>query len=419
MSHTFVDVQGLAGAFSLGAVQEGFDMVARRSLPGGFGDDSVEVNRQLLGNTNWEQQTGQWETWEPVEAAFACGTPPCSGFSLLNTSKGQNARGADAAINDCMKALVSYAGRCKGSDGLQGPQIVSFESVQGAFSQGRDLMKVLRTMMEEDTGNQYTLTHVKMSGSAVGSAQMRHRYYFVIHRIPFGINTPEEKRVVTYGDAIGDLVGAPEFTWGSQEYPTVNEPTDWALDKRDSPTLNSHIHPTTGKFVDLVNELEPYWFAGEDINKAVKRLGYKPDAVRANRYNEDGTVRGWTWPRRIDPEKPGYVITGGGVLSFVHWAEPRFLTIREISRLMGYPDSWAWNFVSTPMRASMLIGKCSPVQSNRFIAKAVHDALDGDPQTGDSNTISIGDREYLHNSTNVYKPWLKNQLAAREDVLYA
>lgn len=411
MTHPFIDVQGLAGAWTLGTVQAGFDLVGRRSLPGGFGDIAVEHNRHLLPG-DWEQQTGQWETWEPLEAAYVCGTPPCSGFSLLNTSKGKNARGADSIINDCMKALVRYSALCKGTDGLPGPQIVSFESVQGAFSQGRELMQSLRAMMEEDTGQAYTLTHVKMSGSAVGSAQYRHRYYFVIHRIPFGVNTPEKKPVVTYRDAIGDLIGA-DFVWEHQPYPAP--PTWWSSDKRDADRgLDCHIHPTSGKFVELVQELEPIWQPGESVQEPVKRLGRKPTAVKEKRYTHgaDQPLAGWTWPRRIDPRKPGYVITGGGILSFVHWAEPRFLTVREISRLMGYPDTWRWDYASSPMQASLLIGKCCPVQSGKWISEAVRDALDGEPQPGDSNTKLIGEREYLHDSTNVYKPWLKEQLEA-------
>ena len=407
MNHPFIDVQGLAGAWTLGTVQAGFDLVGRRSLPGGFGDNAVDHNRSLLPG-DWEQQTGQWETWEPLEAAYVCGTPPCSGFSLLNTSKGKNARGSDSVINDCMKALVQYSSLCKGTDGLKGPQVVSFESVQGAYSQGRELMQLLRGIMEENTGLAYDLTHVKMSGSAIGGAQMRHRYYFVIHRIPFGVDMPEKRRVVTYEDAIGDLIGA-DFVWEHQPYP--REATWWSADKRSAAGLDCHIHPTTGKFVELVNELEPMWYPGESVQDPVKRLGRCPTAVKPKRYTfgADQPLAGWTWPRRIDPRKPGYVITGGGILSFVHWAEPRFLTVRELSRLMGYPDSWRWDFASSPMQASLLIGKCCPVQSGKWISEWVKRALDGEP--GEQGRL-IGDREYLHDSTNVYKPWLKEQLAA-------
>lgn len=403
----FLDVEGLAGAWTLGSVQAGFELVGRRSLPGGFGDNSMDANRALVGD-GWEQQTGQYESWDPVHGVgYVCGTPPCSGFSLLNTSKGANARGSGSAINSCMRALVLYAASCRGLDGGLGPEVVAFESVQGAYKQGHDLMLALRDELEYTTGQWYDLTHVLMSGSATGGAQMRHRYYWVAHRIPFGVDPPERRRVITYEDAIGDLVGAAEFGWKAQPYPR-DPVSQWAAEKRAS-ALDCHVHAETGAFAKLINELAPLWNPGEDINVAVKRLGKRPEAIKPARYSPDTGLSGWSWPSRIRPNRPGYVLTGAGVLSFVHWSEDRFLTVRETSRLMGYPDTWRWDFCSTPMNASMLIGKCCPVSSGKWISEWVRRAIEGNP--GAPGEL-VGDHEYRHDSTNIYKPWLKEQLAA-------
>src|SRR4249920_2848051 len=124
----FVDCQGLAGAWTLGTVQAGFDLISRATLArtpvkDGFGDVVIDANRALVGD-GWEQQLGgNLDEWEPLgeaygtrPVAYVCGTPPCSGFSLLNNSAAAarkagkaapaTARGADSSINDCMKALV-------------------------------------------------------------------------------------------------------------------------------------------------------------------------------------------------------------------------------------------------------------------------------------------------------------------------
>jgi hypothetical protein len=77
MKFDFIDVQGLAGAWSLGSVQAGFRMKHRVSLPGGFGDEVTDANRHLLGG-DWEQQVGTADEWTPIETSFICGTPPCS-----------------------------------------------------------------------------------------------------------------------------------------------------------------------------------------------------------------------------------------------------------------------------------------------------------------------------------------------------
>ena len=436
----FVDCQGLAGAWTLGTVQtDAFELVARKSLPGGFGDAAVAANRSLIGH-DWEQETGLQETWEPAHGVgYLCGTPPCSGFSLLNTSRGANARGSESAINGCMKDLVTYASRCTGLDGRPGPEVVSFESVQGAFTTGRQWMQILRDIMVKGTGQEYHLTHVLMAGSAVGNAQMRHRYYFVLHRVPFGVTNPEKKRVVTYRDAIGDLSGAA-IQRGEQPYPGQAEwPSRYALDLRnDSGYFDEHDTVTPRALTRLVDEVAEWWQPGEDMQKAVRRMyeatGRRPENIREKAWLGDertekeirqlGYLKGWSWPVRIHPDKPGYVLTGGGLLSQVHWEEDRLLTAREASRMMGYPDSWDWSFTSHPMQASMLIGKCCPVTSGRWISGHVAEAIRGSYDEDGwahgmsyGDTKSIGEREWYHNSTIVYKPWLKEQAAEREHAL--
>lgn len=413
----FVDVQGLAGAWTLGTVQAGFDLKHRVSLPGGFGDIVMEANKHLVGD-GWQQEVGLAEDCTPQEGvAYACGTPPCSGFSLLNTSKGKNARGSGSAINHCMRELILYASSCTGLDGKRGPEVVSFESVQGAYKEGRSWMQELRDLLSYRTGEDYTLTHVLMSGSSVGAAQMRHRYYFVAHRVPFTVDAPKPDHVVTYSDAIGDLVGAPAYEWEKQPYPNPADSQFQRAARQLSDGLRDHVPPHSGAFVRLVDELAPHWQPGEDIHKALRRYGKRPAAIKESKWRgpeHKELVTGWSWPTRIHPDKPGYVITGAGVLNFVHYEESRLLTVRECSRLMGYPDDWTWSFVKSPMQASVLIGKCCPVDSGRWLSSWVHDSVLAhhmgiELERGDVE--QIGEGEFLHNSTQAYKPVLKQQLA--------
>lgn len=413
--YDFVDCQGLAGAWTLGTVgpkgigTDRFRLVARKSLPGGFGDEVVEANRHLLRG-NWESEIGDSDSWEPVVGvAFLSGTPPCSGFSLLNSSKKANARGPDAAINSCMKELARYAGGCTGADGLPGPEVVSFESVQGAYKEGRELMLILRDIISTRTRIPYTLSHVLMSGSSVGAAQMRHRYYPVFHRIPFGCDAPEPQRVVTYEDAIGDLQGL-DLKWEDQYL--RRKPATWATRLRRSDSrADAHVVVENAKLDKFLGDLMPFWEAGEDVTEPARRYrghhGVLPEAFTAKPKNWDyqhDRPGGWHHPTRIRPDKPGYVITGAGSTQFVHWSEDRLLTVRELSRLMGYPDSWSWSMARHPGHAGMWIGKCCPVDSGRWISGWVAKALDESPGAA-GEQVNCNNRELLHNFTLDYKRW--------------
>lgn len=414
--YPFVDCQGLAGAWTLGTAQTGrFELVHRCSQPGGFGDSSIRENQHLLAAVpDLELEDPEGYLWEPKVTGYVCGTPPCSGFSLMNASKKSNKRGPDSPINSCMTDLAKYGARCTGFDGLPGAEIIAFESVQQAYSTGRELMWRLRDIIEAISGQQYDLTHVKMSGASVGAAQYRHRYYFVAHRIPFGVDHPKPRHVVTYRDALEDLQGL-NLQWNDQPYVwKIGDPGSTFGDRlrRSDGQVSDHMAYTSNRDVSLLEELEDILAPGQSVKDLIENMDTPPQVLldrfpyTADDYRE---LRGWQWFKRIDPDKPGFVVSGGGAGDFVHWKEPRFLTVREISRLMGYPDSWRWpEEVSSVNVASALVGKCCPVNSGKWISEAVADALDGNPQNNGMADEILGspqNREYLHNSSLDYRRW--------------
>lgn len=421
----FIDCQGLAGAWTLGAAQAGFEVVHRASL-GKFGDEVIEANRTLVPGP-WEQDPGDGSyEWAPMTGALLAGTPPCSGFSLLNKSKLKNARGVDSAINNCMRELVRYAGQCYGTDRRPGPEFVSLESVQGAYSKGRPLMQELRAILEGISQQRYDLSHVLMSGSAVGAAQMRHRYFAVWHRVPFGIDPPERRRVVTYRDAIGDLEGLRTDSWDEQDVSYTDVRGSWWLheqeiiprldwmygDEESGPLyeVRDHVEPSNGRIKLILEHLEPYWPSGTSMTDAIRShradRGFIPQEIERWWDYEADQMKGFTHETRVRADRPGYVLTGGGVTNFVHYSEPRFLTVRECARLMGFPDTWSWKVAKNVNQASNWIGKICPVQSGRWIAEWIGHALEGEPG---APLELIGDREWYFNCTLDYKPWLREQ----------
>jgi len=404
----FVDCQGLAGAFTLGTVQAGFNLVHRVSLEGGFGDEVVDRNRHLLGD-GWRQDEGTLpEEWARGAAGVVCGTPPCAGFSMMNT---RNERGPDNPINHCMAKLVEYGALCWGADGERGAEIISFESVQGAFKKGRGLMQALRELADETSGQRYDLHHVMMSGASVGSAQYRPRYYLVLSRVPFGIDEPRREdtpdgRVVTYYDALADLMGLDHETWDDQAY-LYGPASEYAAALRRADGMVDQHFAKDGTLSRVIREacergMQPKWY----LSQAFDWLDYHPPEFAGSRgvrkvSREGSTYRGFSWPRRVPPDKNGWVVTGGAVREFIHWSEPRLFTIRELTRMMGYPDDWRWPDKTTG-KTGALIGKCCPVTSGRWLATWFRRSLEGSPGAlGES----IGEREYLYDYTRTFKSW--------------
>lgn len=401
-----VDCQGFAGGFTLGTVQAGFELVGKREMEPepGFGVPNVEANRHLLGD-NWQTQVSAPEEWEPVEAEFVFGNPPCSGFSLMSS---KHFRGPNSPVNACMWAFASYVARVQ-------PQVAAFESVQQAFSGGRELMQQLRTHLEQQSGLAWHLYHVKHNNLSCGGAAVRPRYFWVVSRIPFGVEIPEVHRVPQVSDVFADLDGLA-LTWLPQPY---RRPATWwtkrhradttAVDGHQIIASNAHhrrlfdLLPVAGpwmpreshgtvarRYYEITGTLPPSW-SRESLQKAIERdwnLGFNQ------------TVR-WA------PDRLCRVITGAGCDSIIHPWEERPLTFREVARVMGYPDSW----VIQPLRHYRALrttwGKGIPVESGKWIASWVRRAIDGEP--GAHVGEEIGERENLIDVGNVYRPVAKRQ----------
>lgn len=411
MTHRAVDCQGLAGAFTLGTVRAGFDLVGKLELPGGFGVDPCEDNRHLLGE-GWESEVGSWSEWTPQnDIRYVFGNPPCAGFSLMNASTGSNARGPKSKINDCMWAFAHYASRVNNG---AGPEFAVFESVQQAYNSGRELMQDLRDLMEEKTNTKYRLTNVLMSGATVGAAAVRKRYFWVCHREPFGVDV-EPRTPATYRDAIWDLASPRlELSWEEQRH--KRNPTDWQLEHgirtEQRGYFTAHL-PMSDKTTASMsyrrhNALLPWWKPGMNFESALQaayeELGRAPEPWPEDTHPEDNF--GWNNPRRIAWDQQGYVITGGGASSFIHPEQDRWLTIRELARIQGFPDSWSFNTAggNKVNQSSAWIGKGVPVQSGQWLSTWVRRSLDGEP--GERTGEKIGDDEYLINVTHEYKNWL-------------
>ena len=392
-----VDVLGFAGGFTLGMVQAGYELVGKRELPGGFGVASCEANRHLLGD-GWRAEAVKPEQWSVVDADVVFGNPPCSGFSVMSN---KHFRGADSPINECMYNFVRYAARV-------GPAVAVFESVAVARTRadGLVLMRRLRELLEELTHDSWDLYHVRHNALSVGGAAMRRRYFWVVSRVPFGVEIPALRRIPTLNEIIGDLADHP-LTWSRQPY--VRPATWWSSSRRSKEQVFDghavHVTPLENRIMDLLAAVE--WNPGEAIATIARRHYDRYGRLPLSWQNTEKKIvandfsMGFTTPVRWDGAGFARVITGGSLATVVHPTKNRLITHREAARILGFPDDWRAATLRHLPGLSLTWGKGITVDCGRWIGSWIREALDGSP--GSHRGVSIGEREWDIDVTHSYR----------------
>lgn len=416
MSHKFIDCQALGGGgVALGAVKEGFTIARRLALPGGFGNACVDANTHLFG-TDFEMETGEAELWEPVHgAAYLNGTPPCSGFSVINNNGGPNSRGVDSPINSCQRKLVEYAARCTGEDGRRGPEVVMFESVRQAYSQGRSLMTTYLKILRERTGEDYKLYHLLHSDASLNGCQARARYFWCAARVPFRVFVPPQVQPPTYHEVIGDLMGL-EHTWAPQ--PRRNLPSDWAMQHADTDIITAHQWNESPSWRHVQMTLwDDGWRIGEDVERVLARYhaghGTVPKGSEAL-WERLVLEQFFGRVRRVDGDKRGlWVLTGMCGGGFLHYAERRGITVREFARMMSLPDSFSFTWTSSVTKAASVIAKNCPLTAGRWAARLAMAAIENVEPEGWEEYELVPDGE--HESTVDFTHRWKQTVYAEAD----
>jgi site-specific DNA-cytosine methylase len=400
MTLRMVDCNGLGGGMMLGFHQNDFELLYRCGDLN-LGAPIVEANRHIVGwdwKSHFTPRPDEW--WVPDNVDMVVGSPPCAGFSTMSS---REFRGIDSKANDHMKKFVAYAGRVA-------PAVAAFESVQQAFSQGRELMTLLRDKLEADTGHKYDLYHVLHNNASVGGAAVRARYFWMASRVPFGVEYPVPDKVPTLMESIGDLTHL-QMTWEKQPY---RAPDTWWSSRRRSPQGVVDGHITKGKIHDqrvraLMQWIDYQWAPGERLEDALLRCYRRYGKLPAEWKDAEPSIvkknfeLGFNQAKRWYPNRPAFVLTGAALEQAIHPTEPRTFTYREAMRIQGMPDDWRLWPVRDYKRLSICPGKGVPVDASRWFGHWVSESFAGRPGSMRGVPDRDRDREYVLQVDKGYK----------------
>lgn len=264
-------------------------------------------------------------------------------------------------------------------------------------------MRALHAKVVANTGLDYWLYHVKHNNLALGGCAIRKRYFWLVSRVPFGVEHPVVREKPTFGDAILDLQDLPH-TWELQ--PRTRAASTWAEPlARD--VVDGHVWIPNSDYrrgMDLLRVAGP-WKHGERMSTVAKRyhtLGVEfPETwPNAPKYiARDFDNMGYHQLCRWYPDQPARVITGGGLGSILHPTYDRLLTHREVARVMGFPDDWRIHPLRNQSNLRATWGKGIPCGSGRWLSTWVRRSILGRP--GSLTGEPMSDGEWLIDCSNV------------------
>ena len=268
-----------------------------------------------------------------------CGGPPCQGFSGLGIRRSYSVEKKQLPSNYLYQDMAFLINRIR-------PKIFLFENVRGLLSakwtddgeKGEIFRDVLKTFRDIGAYHvRYKLVHAK----DYGVPQNRPRILIV------GLRKDIFSEPETNGDAVSDGF-LPKPVGG---YPTIEELLSDLIDngyRRGAATqrypkppqneiqrkLRTRRDGTVFAAGDAVSEMEysnHSDYIVEKFTEMIKNGGEIPERFRTKKFAQKVLPRAWG--------KEGPTITACSAPDdYVHFAQPRSLTVREWARLQTFPD---------------------------------------------------------------------------------
>lgn len=316
-----IDLFSGPGGLSLGFAMAGFDIVAAADY---------DANVQKTYTANWPKArffrgdifelTGDKILDEVGPIDVVIGGPPCQGFSMANT-KTRDMKNPASRVSWEFIRLV---------DELE-PEMFVMENVLGFLSMegGRVYQEFLNRFQR--LGFRARLMVLKADD--YGVPQRRERIFFIGTRNGRFYPFPAYGRLITVGQAIGDLPRLPDGGGGAEvsEYisPPQNEYQEWA--RRDSKTL--YNHRATKSKPEVVRRFK-HVPEGGNWRNIPKRL--------MKDYADLSKVHSHIY-RRLVWDGIAVTIANFRKAVILHPKQDRIISVREAARIQSFPDSYRFH----------------------------------------------------------------------------
>lgn len=315
MKYKALGAHVFAGGFTMG-VRKVMDVQAQVEVFH-LGKETVQsMELEFFQADDWHVWLDRKDLYE--DRQFLFGNPRCTGFSCMTAGYSEEAHGAWAKQTRDVHELCNFGVEA-------GFEVICWESVQQAFSVGRELLDYLRDTIFIPNG--YRLAHLFINAASFGNAQHRKRYFFLAYRDDKTFNIKPPRVLPERHTTVGDVLCTPEM-------------------------LNRKVEPWNFKDLDYhpdcyrrpcaaVYDIIPHMPKGYGLNTMGRRRlevleQYAPDM--ADKWHERTSNMPFSMhdAYRLNDTYVCPVVAGDSY-RFVHPTLDRPLTIRELSTLMSWP----------------------------------------------------------------------------------